>query len=83
MENSELGFDYLRDNLLKTKKNRAVLARPLHFAIVDEIDSILIDEARTPLIISEGKDEPTEKYEYYRKIIQNLTPCNGKKPVSK
>ncbi len=83
MENSELGFDYLRDNLLKTKHNRAVLSRPLHFAIVDEIDSILIDEARTPLIISEGKDEPTEKYEYYRKIVQNLTPCSGKKEVSK
>lgn len=83
MENSELGFDYLRDNLLKTKKNRAVLSRPLNYVIVDEIDSILIDEARTPLIISEGKDEPTEKYEYYRKIIQNLTPCSWKKEVSK
>ena len=57
--------------------------RPLNFAIIDEIDSILIDEARTPLIISEGREEPTEKYVYYSNIIKALHPCSGKKKVSK
>ncbi len=62
IENSELGFDYLRDNLVKSMKDRSLLRRPLNYAIVDEIDSILIDEARTPLIISEPNAEPTQKY---------------------
>lgn len=53
VENSELGFDYLRDNLAKTLEERNMLRRPMHYAIVDEVDSILIDEARTPLIISQ------------------------------
>jgi len=83
IENSELGFDYLRDNLVKSKKQRSLLRRPLNYAIVDEIDSILIDEARTPLIISEASAEPTEKYEYYAKIVKSLTPCSEKKKVSK
>jgi len=53
VENTELGFDYLRDNLIKKVEERTLLTRPLNFAIIDEVDSILIDEARTPLIISQ------------------------------
>ncbi len=83
VENSELWFDYLRDNLVKNMESRSVIWRPLNFAIIDEIDSILIDEARTPLIISEGREEPTEKYVYYSNIIKALHPCSGKKKVSK
>jgi len=83
VENSELGFDYLRDNLVKTKRERNLLRRPLNFALIDEIDSILIDEARTPLIISRPADEPTDKYLYYAKIAKSLVPAKGKKKVSK
>lgn len=83
VENSELGFDYLRDNLVRSKHQRSLLSRSLNFAIVDEIDSILVDEARTPLIISQTKEEPTEKYEYYAKIVQSLAPCSGKRQISK
>lgn len=83
IENSELGFDYLRDNLVKSMKERSLVRRPLHYAIVDEIDSILIDEARTPLIISEPNAEATEKYLYYAQIAKWLVPCNEKKKVSK
>jgi len=83
VENSELGFDYLRDNLVKNFSARALMWRPLNFAIVDEIDSILVDEARTPLIISEAREEATEKYIYYAKIVKLLTPCTTKKVVSK
>ena len=83
IENSELGFDYLRDNLVKSMKERSLVRRPLNYAIVDEIDSILIDEARTPLIISEPNAEATEKYVYYAQIAKWLTPCSSKKKVSK
>ena len=83
VENSELWFDYLRDNLVKSMSQRSVMRRPLNFAIVDEIDSILIDEARTPLIISEWREEPTEKYVYYANIVKALVPCSSKKKVSK
>ena len=83
VENSELGFDYLRDNLVKTLGERNLTWRPLNYAIVDEIDSILIDEARTPLIISQPREEPTEKYTFYAQLIQALTPCSSKKKVSK
>ena len=48
--NNELGFDYLRDNMVLYKEQK--VQRPLHYAVIDEVDSILIDEARTPLIIS-------------------------------
>ena len=58
--NNEFGFDYLRDNLEHEKSGRR--QRPLHYAIVDEVDSILIDEARTPLIISGQADDHTELY---------------------
>ncbi len=83
VENTELGFDYLRDNLVKSNAERQLLWRPLHYAIVDEVDSILIDEARTPLIISYPSEEPTEKYTYYSTIVRQLRPCAGKKKVSK
>ncbi|TDR31280.1 preprotein translocase subunit SecA [Hydromonas duriensis] len=58
--NNEFGFDYLRDNLVYNAQER--VQRPLHYAIVDEVDSILIDEARTPLIISGTADDNTELY---------------------
>ncbi|KRK63742.1 preprotein translocase subunit SecA [Companilactobacillus tucceti DSM 20183] len=58
--NSELGFDYLRDNMVVYKEQ--MVQRPLHFAIVDEVDSILIDEARTPLIISGAAEKSTAMY---------------------
>ncbi|KAH8074411.1 ATPase-coupled protein transmembrane transporter [Aureococcus anophagefferens] len=62
--NNELGFDYLRDHLAYETPELTVTQRPLHFAIVDEADSILVDEARTPLIISgEGDGEAPAKYE--------------------
>lgn len=83
VENSELWFDYLRDNLAKTVEERNMLRRPMHYAIVDEVDSILIDEARTPLIISQPSWEPTEKYEYYAQIVKLLTPSKNKKKISK
>lgn len=83
VENSELGFDYLRDNLVKTLGERNLTWRPLNYAIVDEIDSILIDEARTPLIISQPREEPTQKYSFYAQLVQALTPCSSKKKVSK
>jgi preprotein translocase subunit SecA len=83
VENTELGFDYLRDNLVKSMSERSLTRRPLNYAIVDEIDSILIDEARTPLIISQPREEPTEKYTYYAQVVNFLTPCSQKKKVSK
>ncbi|MBZ5546213.1 MAG: hypothetical protein LAO07_21525 [Acidobacteriia bacterium] len=70
--NNEFGFDYLRDNM-KFELGDCV-QRPHHFAIVDEVDSILIDEARTPLIISGSSDESTEKYFRIDKVIPHLTP---------
>ena len=73
VENTELGFDYLRDNLVKSLAERSLTWRPLNFAIVDEIDSILIDEARTPLIISQPREEPTEKYSYYAQVVNLLS----------
>jgi preprotein translocase subunit SecA len=64
-------------------ERRNLIWRPLNFAIVDEIDSILVDEARTPLIISEAREEPTEKYTYYANIVNLLQPCSTKKRISK
>ncbi|MEO4558139.1 preprotein translocase subunit SecA [Staphylococcus aureus] len=58
--NNELGFDYLRDNMVNYSEDRVI--RPLHFAIIDEVDSILIDEARTPLIISGEAEKSTSLY---------------------
>ncbi len=68
--NNEMGFDYLRDNL-KTKVETMV-QRPLNFAIVDEVDSILIDEARTPLIISGKGGESTDKYVRANRFVKTL-----------
>lgn len=69
--NNELGFDYLRDNM-KFSLNEMV-QRPFNYAIVDEVDSILIDEARTPLIISGAAEDSSEKYIAVNSIIPSLT----------
>ncbi len=69
--NNEFGFDYLRDNM-KFDLEQCV-QRDLNFAIVDECDSILIDEARTPLIISGPKEDSTEKYIHVNRIVPHLT----------
>jgi preprotein translocase subunit SecA len=68
--NNEIGFDYLRDNMVITKEDRVL--RPLNYAIVDEVDSILIDEARTPLIISGAGEQSTDKYYVSNKIVPML-----------
>ncbi len=68
--NNEFGFDYLRDNMKFSKEQ--MVQRDLHFAIVDEVDSILIDEARTPLIISGQAEESTDKYYKVNQIIPKL-----------
>ena len=75
--NSELGFDYLRDNM-KFSKAQQVL-RPLYFAIVDEVDSILIDEARTPLIISGPAEDTSELYAQVDTVVAQLAPTDYKK----
>ena len=69
--NNEFGFDYLRDNMAFTLEDR--VQRPLSYAIVDEVDSILIDEARTPLIISGPADESTDLYRKIDKLAPRLT----------
>jgi preprotein translocase subunit SecA len=71
--NNEYGFDYLRDNLVVTALDQCV-QRDLNFAIVDEVDSILIDEARTPLIISGPTDQSTDLYYRINAIIPQLKP---------
>ncbi len=68
--NNEFGFDYLRDNMASSLKRQ--VQRALHYAIVDEVDSILIDEARTPLIISQPAEESTTKYGQHAQLVQNL-----------
>lgn len=70
--NNELGFDYLRDNMKFRLED--YVQRDLFFAIVDECDSILIDEARTPLIISGPAEDSTDKYIYVNKIVPNVLP---------
>ncbi len=69
--NNEFGFDYLRDNMVWDLKDAA--QRGHHFAIVDEADSILIDEARTPLIISAPSEEATDKYYQFSKLVKELS----------
>ncbi|MEI8345727.1 MAG: preprotein translocase subunit SecA, partial [Candidatus Omnitrophota bacterium] len=69
--NNEFGFDYLRDNMVRRIEDR--VHQPFNFAIVDEVDSILVDEARTPLIISGPSEESTDKYYAINKIIPRLT----------
>lgn len=68
--NNEFGFDYLRDNMVT--RPEGLVQRELNFAIVDEVDSILVDEARTPLIISGEADKPTELYYRVAKVIPRL-----------
>ena len=69
--NNELGFDYLRDNMVVRSENR--VQRGLNFAIIDEVDSILIDEARTPLIISGGVSKSADLYILADKAVKSLT----------
>ncbi|OJI06282.1 preprotein translocase subunit SecA [bacterium CG10_46_32] len=68
--NNEFGFDYLRDNMVARAEQ--MVQRDFNFAIVDEVDSILIDEARTPLIISAPDDRPVDQYYRYAGLIKNL-----------
>ncbi len=70
--NSEFGFDYLRDNMVQTPDQ--IVQRGFNFAIIDEADSVLIDEARTPHIISAPYEEDTSKYYQYAKIVKQLDP---------
>ncbi len=70
--NNEFGFDYLRDNMVMEVSD--MVQRGHYFAIVDEVDSILIDEARTPLIISAPDTDPTDKYYEFAKLIDGLNP---------
>ena len=69
--NNELGFDYLRDNMVLYKEQK--VQRPLHFAVIDEVDSILIDEARTPLIISGSAQKSTQLYIQANAFVRTLT----------
>lgn len=68
--NSELGFDYLRDNMATSMEE--VVQRPFNYCLIDEVDSVLIDEARTPLIISGQVERPTEKYQRASEIASML-----------
>jgi preprotein translocase subunit SecA len=70
--NNEFGFDYLRDNMVASLAE--MVQRGHYFAIVDEVDSILIDEARTPLIISAPDTEPTDKYFKFAELVEKLNP---------
>ncbi|MDD5606136.1 MAG: preprotein translocase subunit SecA [Patescibacteria group bacterium] len=69
--NNEFGFDYLRDNMAPRKEDQ--VQRELNFVIVDEVDSILIDEARTPLIISAPAEESAEHYKRFARVVPQLT----------
>ncbi len=75
--NNELGFDYLRDNMKFSLEE--MVQRPFNYAIVDEVDSILIDEARTPLIISGAAEDSSEKYILVNKIIPELVDADYEK----
>ena len=70
--NSEIGFDYLRDNMATSMEE--VVQRPFNFCVIDEVDSVLIDEARTPLIISGQIERPTEKYIQASEVAAALQP---------
>ena len=71
-QNSEFGFDYLRDNMVDDLAR--MVQRELNFAIVDEADSILIDEARTPLIISSPAEDVSEQYYRFADVAKKLRP---------
>ena len=68
--NNEFGFDYLRDNMAQSEKQQ--VQRGLHYTIVDEVDSVLIDEARTPLIISAPAEESASQYQQFARLISGL-----------
>src|SRR6266567_3918200 len=68
--NNEFGFDYLRDNMVWEPEQK--VQRPLHYAIVDEVDNILVDEARTPLIISGPAEEANQLYTVFAMVVKNL-----------
>lgn len=68
--NNEFGFDYLRDNMVPDAKY--LVQRPFSYAIIDEVDSILVDEARTPLIISAPAEESSERYRTFAQVVQQL-----------
>ncbi|MBI4669763.1 MAG: preprotein translocase subunit SecA, partial [Elusimicrobia bacterium] len=68
--NNEIGFDYLRDNMVIRKEDRSL--RGFNYAVIDEVDSILVDEARTPLIISGPAEESTQKYYIANRLIPHL-----------
>ena len=72
--NNEFGFDYLRDNMVIDLSQR--VQRRLAYAIVDEVDNILIDEARTPLIISGAAEESTKEYQNFARLVPNLDPVS-------
>src|SRR6266540_466982 len=80
--NNEFGFDYLRDNMQLDPE--AKVQRELHYAIVDEVDNILVDEARTPLIISGPAEEANKLYEVFAKVVKDLDaaakPAEGEDP---
>lgn len=73
--NNEIGFDYLRDNMVVKKEDR--VQRPLNFVIIDEVDSVLIDEARTPLIISGGKMQSHNLYKQADSFVKTLQENKG------
>jgi preprotein translocase subunit SecA len=77
--NNEFGFDYLRDHMVFSLEDK--VQRALHYAIVDEVDSILIDEARTPLIISGPADESSDLYVKINKLIPSLKRCEQEQGV--
>jgi len=70
--NNEFGFDYLRDNMKYSREQ--MVQRPFHYAVVDEVDSVLVDEARTPLIISGPTDDKSELYLSVDAMVKTLTP---------
>lgn len=72
--NNEFGFDYLRDNMGWDLNDR--VQKYHHYCIIDEIDSILIDEARTPLIISGQAEDDTKKFHEVNRLVQNLKECS-------
>src|SRR5258706_8482140 len=72
--NNEFGFDYLRDNMVRSVDE--MVQRGHNFAIVDEVDNILIDEARTPLIISGTADKPSDLYGVFTKLVRGLKPSS-------
>jgi preprotein translocase subunit SecA len=74
--NNEFGFDYLRDNMVRDLGE--CVQRELHYAIVDEVDNILIDEARTPLIISGPAEESSELYRRFAEVVRRLRPSSPK-----